>query len=278
LDDVLLAPVEKVELQARVESLLSARRLSLELKLRNEDLESFVDAMAHDLRAPLRSISGFADALAEDHGEQLDPRGKEFIERIRGATGQMWNLIDSLLAFSRVARREAVLQNLDLERAIEDSLERMKDHIQSTHAQVHIRRPLSVVKADSTLLQIALDNVLSNAIKFVSPGVEPSIEISCVKAGGTCGLRIQDNGIGIDPDDQRRIFTPFVRLHGVESYPGLGLGLSAARKVVEMMGGRMELQSARGKGSSFYIELAISHVEPVKPHSVKPGETGDAVP
>lgn len=273
LDDVLLAPVEKVELQARVESLLSARRLSLELKLRNEDLESFVDAMTHELRAPLRSITGFADALIEDHVERLDPKGREFVERIRGATGQMWNLIDSLLAFSRVGRREAILQDIGLERAIEESLERIHDHVQSAHARVVMRRPLPVVKADSTLLQIALDNILSNAIKFVAPGVEPSIEISCVKAGGVCRLRIQDNGIGIDPDNQRRIFTPFVRLHGVESYPGLGLGLSAARKVVEMMGGRLELQSAPEKGSSFYIELAVSDAEP---HSVKPGEIEDA--
>lgn len=264
LDDVLLAPVEKLELQARVESLLAARRLSLELKLRNEDLESFIDAMTHDLRAPLRSITGFADALEEDHVEHLDPKGREFLERIRGAAGQMWKLIDSLLAFSRVGRREAILQDLDLERAIAASLENIKDALSSAHARIHIARPLPVVKADPILLQIALDNVLSNAIKFVTPGVEPAVEISCVKAGVTCRLRIQDNGIGIEPDNRHRVFTPFVRLHGVETYPGLGLGLSAARKVVEMMGGRMELESTPGKGSSFYIELVMSNVTPGK--------------
>lgn len=277
LDDVLLAPVEKVELQARVESLLAARRLSLELKLRNEDLESFIDAMTHDLRAPLRSITGFADALAEDYVEQLEPKGREFLQRIRGAADQMWKLIDSLLAFSRVGRREAILQDLDLERAIAASLENMRDAISSARARIYIARPLPVVKADPTLLQIALDNILSNAIKFVPPGAEPSIAISCVKAGVTCRLCIEDNGIGIEPENRRRVFTPFVRLHGVESYPGLGLGLSAARKVVEMMGGRMELESTPGKGSSFYIELVMSNVgEEIKPGNAQTNETRHA--
>lgn len=255
-DELILAPIERVELQARVEVLLRARRLSLELKLRNEDLESFFHAMTHDLRAPLRAIAGFAEALFEDEAASLSEKSKHYLETIQTATEQMRELIDGLIGFSRLGRDELQLQDVDLQLLVENCLRTLQQDIQSRNAQVIIDRGLPVVRANPTLLKIALVNLLSNAVKFVAPGVQPSLMLSVQAISEVCcRIDVQDNGIGIASEDQLRLFAPFVQLHGIEEYPGVGLGLATVRKAVELMGGRVGLESAPGEGSTFWIEL-----------------------
>jgi signal transduction histidine kinase len=256
VDEVVLAPVEKVELFARVEMLLRTRHLSLELRLRKDDLEAFIHAMTHDLRAPLRTVTGFAEAMAEDQSSRLDAAGKHQLDRIQGAVRQMWALIESLVEFSRIGRKAIKLRTVGLEEVVRLCLAEMESEIAARHAVVQIVQELGEVEADIALLKIAVCNLVSNGMKYVAPGVEPSLEISVKRAENSVFLLVRDNGIGLKPEDQQRIFTPFVRLHGVEDYPGLGLGLSAARKVVEIMGGHMGVTSAPGEGSTFWIELA----------------------
>jgi len=257
-DELILTPIEKVELQARVEILLRARRLSLELKLRNEDLESFFHAMTHDLRAPLRAISGFAEALAEDEAALLSGKGKHYLATIQIATGQMRELVDALIRYSRLGRDEIELQDVDLDLIIKGCLRTLQQEIQSKHAQVMLAGELPVVQATPTLLRMALGNLISNALKFVDRGIQPRLLLSAQVLSGVCRIEVQDNGIGIAPEDQPRLFTPFAQLHGIEEYPGMGLGLATVRKAVELMGGRAGLESSPGKGSTFWIELTTA--------------------
>lgn len=255
-DEIVLTPVEKVELFARVEMLLRARRLSLELRLRKDDLEAFIHAMTHDLRAPLRTVSGFAEAMVEDQGARLDATAKRHLERIQGAVRQMWELIESLVAFSRIGRKAVKMKTVDLNDAIDRCLQEMRQEIEAHHAEVVRCGDLGQVEADPSLLKIAICNLISNGVKYVDHGVTPRVEISVKHEGGRVRLTFRDNGIGLKEEDYNRIFTPFVRLHGEEDYPGLGLGLSATRKVVEIIGGQSGVESEPGKGSTFWIELA----------------------
>jgi signal transduction histidine kinase len=255
VDEVVLTPVEKVELIARVEMLLRARRLSLELRLRKDDVEAFIHAMTHDLRAPLRTVTGFAEAMAEDQSSRLDATGKHQLDRIQAAVRQMWDLIESLVEFSRIGRKAIKPKNLDLDALVRQCVEEMTAEIRSQKATVEIKGELGHVEADGSLLKIAITNLVSNGIKYVNPGVDPHLWISADRSGSTTCVRFQDNGIGLSNEDQQRIFAPFVRLHGVEDYPGLGLGLSASKRVLEIIGGQIGVMSAPGQGSTFWIEL-----------------------
>jgi signal transduction histidine kinase len=257
VDEVVMTPVEKVELSARVEMLLRARRLSLELRLRKDDLEAFIHAMTHDLRAPLRTVTGFAEAMAEEQSARLDPAGKHQLDRIQGAVRQMWELIESLMDFSRIGRKAFKRRPVHLDGLVREALEELHADIEARHAQVTTAGLLGEVEGDPALLKIAICNLISNGIKYVSMDVTPALEISLRRDDKAVLLLFRDNGIGMKPEDQERIFTPFVRLHGVEDYPGVGLGLAAVRKVVEIMGGQTGVTSKLGEGSTFWIELPV---------------------
>jgi light-regulated signal transduction histidine kinase (bacteriophytochrome) len=255
VDEVVLTPVEKVELIARVEMLLRARRLSLELRLRKDDVEAFIHAMTHDLRAPLRTVTGFAEAMAEDQSSRLDATGKHQLDRIQAAVRQMWELIESLVDYSRIGRKAIKLKIVDLNAVVRQCLEEMTGEIRAQRATVEIVGDLGEAEADAALLKIAIHNLVSNGVKYVTPGVTPRLEISTERQGTVTCLKFQDNGIGLTAEDQQKIFAPFVRLHGVEDYPGLGLGLSATKRVVEIIGGQIGVSSTPAGGSTFWIEL-----------------------
>jgi signal transduction histidine kinase len=256
IEEVVFTPIEMMELLARVESLLRTRNLSLELNLRREDLEAFIQGMAHDLRAPLQSISGFAETLAEEQGPRMDERGRHQLERLQAATEHMWGLIAALVEFSRVGRKAIKLDEVDLKAMVENCLLSVGEVIRETGAQFDLSDCGGMVLADRGLLRIALSNLISNAMKYVAPGVQPCVRIASTPRTGRLRILVQDNGIGIAEADQERIFAPFVRLHGVEEYAGLGLGLSTVRKVVDMMGGQMGVESAPLAGATFWIDLA----------------------
>jgi signal transduction histidine kinase len=168
----------------------------------------------------------------------------------------MRELVDSLLNFSRVGRGEVRYEPIDLRKYVETCLQNLHAEIRSRNANVRVKGKARIVQADPTLLKIALTNLLSNAIKFVPHGVRPDITVSASSKQDLCRIEIHDNGVGISEEDQQRIFMPFVRLYTEDEFPGIGLGLSAVRKAVELMGGRVGVESRPGRGSRFWIELA----------------------
>jgi signal transduction histidine kinase len=257
IDEVVLRPIEKAELQARVEILLRARRLSVVLQQRQTDLETFSYAMTHELRAPFRVIAGFVAELQAV--PTLGDEEQHCLRRILEATSQAQGLIAALHTFGRLGHEAVKLQPVSLHHVIESSLR----HVQSTRRmrknQVAVQGDQVIVYADPRLLKLALTNLLANALTFVVPDVPPLVTIKAGVTGGICRIEVTDNGLGISPADQSRLFSPFVRLHGVEEYPGIGLGLATVRKAVELMGGRVGVTSLPGAGSTFWIEL--SHVE-----------------
>src|SRR6266566_5209791 len=255
VDESIITPVSKIELQSRVEILLRARHMSLELKLRNEDLEAFIQAMSHDLRASVRAVTMFAEAVNMSEAEKLSKEGKQDLDRIRWAAQEMRELIDSLLNFSRLGRGEVRYEPINLRSYIETCLRTVEGEIRNRNADIKIQGKPRVVPADPALLKIAITNLLSNAIKFVPKGVRPKITVSASVKENLCRIEINDNGIGIDEADQQRIFMPFVRLYSEEQFPGIGLGLPSVRKAVELMGGRVGVDSKPGHGSRFWIEL-----------------------
>jgi signal transduction histidine kinase len=257
VDESITTPVSKLELQARVEILLRARRVSHDLKLRNEDLEAFIQAMSHDLRASVRAVTMFAEVVSQSQADRFTEEGKQDLDRIRWAAQEMRELIDSLLNFSRLGRGEVRYEPIDLRSYIETCIRNVQAEIRNRNANVRVKAKMKMVQADPTLLKIALTNLLSNAIKFVPEGVQPEIVVSASVKHDLCRIEINDNGIGISKEDQQRIFMPFVRIYSEEQFPGIGLGLPSVRKAVELMGGRVGVESKPGRGSRFWIELAM---------------------
>src|SRR5438093_13596922 len=212
-----------------------ARRISLELKLRNEDLEAFIQAMSHDVRASVRAVTMFAEAASTSEAGRLSPQGQQDLDRIRWAAQEMRELIDSLLNFSKLGRGEVRYEPINLRTYIETCLRTVEGEIRDRNADIKIQGKPRVAPADPTLLKIAITNLLSNAIKFVTNGVRPKITVSASVKENRCRIEINDNGIGIAEEDQQRIFMPFVRLYSEEQFPGIGLGLPSVRKAVELM-------------------------------------------
>ncbi|MDZ8078667.1 MAG: CHASE3 domain-containing protein [Nostoc sp. DcaGUA01] len=232
-----------------------------QLQETNQELEAFTYTISHDLRAPLRTMQGFAQALEEDYTDKLDSVGQEYIEYITEGAVQMDTLIADLLAYSRLSRAEIQMQEVDLTSVVKEALKQVSTELQEQQAQVTVAKPLPAAIAHrSTLVQV-VTNLLSNAMKFVQPGIQPKVEIYAKEQHNYIQLFVSDNGIGIAPEHQERIFRVFERLHGVEIYPGTGIGLAIVRKGVERMNGRTGVESQLGAGSRFWIALpkAVSH-------------------
>lgn len=223
-----------------------------QLEESNAELQSFAYSVSHDLRAPLRAIHGFSDALAEDYCERLDAEGQEYLAALSASADRMDRLIEDLLAYSRLSRSELSPHPVPLELAVEEALVLLPAEVRS---HVTVEKPLPCVLGHRpTLVQVLL-NLLSNAAKFVPPGVTPNISLRSEPRGDWTRVWVEDNGIGIAAEHQERIFRVFERLHGVEAYPGTGIGLAIVRRGMERMSGRSGVESVVGEGSCFWIEL-----------------------
>ena len=220
----------------------------------NQELNAFTYSISHELKAPLRAIQGFATALQEDYGENLDEVGREYAWRLTYSAQEMEKLIQDLLSYSRLARTEIQMRSLSLDGVIATAIEQLKTEIAESGAQITVEEPLSNIFGNQTVLIQIVVNLLSNAIKFVSDGVKPKIRIWTATEGDRVRLWIADNGIGISPQYQERIFNVFERLHGTETYPGTGIGLAIVKKGMERLGGKFGLESEFDRGSRFWIE------------------------
>lgn len=244
------------------------KRLNEELELRvtqrttelseaNDVLQAFAHSVAHDLRTPLRSMQGFAVALAEDYGERLDDNGRHYTDRIVAGATRLDKLILDLLAYSRLTRSQIELQRINLEPLARRVVQEMDAEIRERGATVEIDRQLPAVMGHHATLEQILTNLISNAMKFTAPGTKPQVRLSArTTAHSTVRLSVRDNGIGIEPRHQERIFKVFERLHGPETFPGTGVGLAIVRKGAERMNGKAGLASQPGAGSEFWVELA----------------------
>jgi light-regulated signal transduction histidine kinase (bacteriophytochrome) len=226
-----------------------------ELESKNRELESFAYSVSHDLRAPLRSIEGFSRALLEDYGARFDEEGQDYLQRVVAGAVRMDRLINDLLAYSRLGRRGVEYEEVDVGELVAAAAADLGEDVKAAGAHVEIESPLATVPGDRAMLLVLMTNLLENAVKYHRAGVEPRVRVGGEDAGDDVLFTVADNGIGIDMKFQHKVFDIFQRLHGESEYPGTGIGLASAKKVVEAHGGRIWFESVVGKGTTFYFAL-----------------------
>jgi signal transduction histidine kinase len=218
-------------------------------------MEGFCYTIAHDLRAPLRAVSGLTSALIEEYVPNLDKNGHEIAGRITGAARRMDRLIEELLAFGRLSNSDLPKRTVDLEAVFARVVAQLQDEIEESKGMVTIDQPLPPVLANPTIVEQIATNLIGNALKFVPAQVQPRVGIRAERRGPMVRVWVEDNGIGIEAAYHKKIFGLFERLHSDKQYRGTGLGLAIVQKGVERMGGGAGVESNPGLGSRFWVEL-----------------------
>jgi light-regulated signal transduction histidine kinase (bacteriophytochrome) len=242
-----------VELDERRRAEEKMAQYAGELKRSNAELEQFAYVASHDLQEPLRMVASFTQLLAKRYQGKLDEDADEFIGFAVDGANRMQMLINDLLAFSRVETRGKPLEPTDCEAVLSHTLADLAAMVQETRAVV-THDPLPTVPADAVQMGQIFQNLLINALKFKGRET-PKVHISARWQGDEWIFGVQDNGIGIDPQHQERIFAIFQRLHRREDFPGTGLGLALCKKIAERHGGRIWVESEPGRGSTFYFTI-----------------------
>lgn len=216
------------------------------------ELEAFSLSLSHDMRAPIRAIQGFLQIYLDDFGAKIEPDGLKVLQKILGSAQRMDRMVLDLLTFTRLSHEPMAIRTVDLEKLVREVVQ---SDLGSSQVDVTIHCPLPKVTGNEGSLRQCLTNYLVNAVKFVAAGVKPQVDVYAEHKDGIVRVIVQDNGIGIDYQDQRRLFGIFHRLQG-DKYPGTGIGLAIVRKAAERMGGTAGVESVPGQGSRFWIELA----------------------
>jgi light-regulated signal transduction histidine kinase (bacteriophytochrome) len=224
------------------------------LQRSNEELQRFATVASHDLREPLRVVSGFADLLARRYGDQLGGDGGRFVDAIRSGVARMDEMISALLAYARAGRVDQPLEPVDANDVVADVLSGLQRAIEDTGAEVETE-PLPMVNGNAAALRQLFQNLVANAIKFVDGG-PPRVRIWAAEVPEGWRFTVRDNGVGIDPENTKRIFGMFTRLHGAEQYAGTGVGLAVCQRIVDVHGGRIWVEPAPGGGSQFMFTIA----------------------
>ena len=228
---------------------------SKELARSNQELQDFAYVSSHDLQEPLRKIQAFGDLLESEYSAELG-EGSEYLRRMQNAASRMSTLIQDLLAFSRVSSKPNARRDVDLNEVVRDVVSDLEVRINDTQATIDIGK-LPHVIADPTHMRQLFQNLISNALKFSRPGVDPVVEISATQTKQVYEIRVKDNGIGFNIKYLDRIFAVFQRLHGKEAYEGTGIGLAVCRKIVERYNGTITAESTEGQGSTFVVRMPV---------------------
>ena len=262
--DRLLAVIRDIRRRKATELELNAHRAHLqemvdrrtaEIRAKNAELETFTYSVSHDLKAPLRGIDGYSRLLVEDYADRLDEEGLLFLDNIRHSTEQMHQLIEDLLTYSRMERRDLTPSRLNIRQLIDELVFEREHEITARSARLTIDIARETIVSDRESLRQILGNFIDNAIKFTSDEAEPTIDINVLKTPDRWQFAVMDNGIGFDMKYHDRIFGIFQRLHRSEDFPGTGVGLALVKKAAARMGGRTWAQSRPGQGATFYLEI-----------------------
>lgn len=233
----------------------SLQALTRELMRSNEELEQFAYVASHDLREPLRIISGYLGILDRRYSPTFPAEAQNYMRAALEGAGRMEQLISHLLQYSRIGTRGGAMAATHAEEAFRLALGNLHIPVSETRAVI-TNDPLPTVIADRAQLVQLFQNLIENALKFRRG--TPAIHIAAERRAPECIISVRDNGIGIDPKDQNRVFDLFQRLHPAQEYPGSGIGLAIAKKIVDRHGGRMWLESKPGEGSTFFFTLKLA--------------------
>jgi light-regulated signal transduction histidine kinase (bacteriophytochrome) len=220
----------------------------------NNELEAFSYSVSHDLRAPLRSLDGFSQALMEDCADKLDSEDQENLQRIRAASQRMGHLIDDLLNLSRLTRVEMTRETVNLSKLAQEVVVELRTGDPAREASVVIAEGL-IAEADPKLLRIALTNLFANAWKFTAKRPDARIEFGCAGENGSKAFFVRDNGVGFDMAYAGKLFGAFQRLHAMHDFAGTGIGLVTVQRIVHRHGGRIWAESAVDAGATFHFTL-----------------------
>ncbi|EKV00511.1 bacteriophytochrome (light-regulated signal transduction histidine kinase) [Leptolyngbya sp. PCC 7375] len=248
--------VERQQAEERAQALnRGLQQAIIELKAVNQELEAFSYSVSHDLRAPLRSIDGFSQALLEDCLENLDESGQDYLRRIRSATQRMGALIDDLITLSRVTRNDMHKGSVDLSRLAHRICIDLQQASPERQVEWEIQ-PGMLAYGDRPLLQVVLDNLLNNAWKYTSKQSHAKIEFGVItQENGIPAYFIRDNGVGFDISFIDKLFRPFQRLHGMHEFSGNGIGLATVQRIIHRHGGQVWAEGALDQGATFYFTL-----------------------
>jgi two-component system, sensor histidine kinase and response regulator len=244
--------------QAARELAEARAELVADLEHKNRELQTFSYAVSHDLRAPLRRIEGFGRALQESHAAGLDDEGRKFLDRIRGATAHMSELIDAMLHLSRVTRTELREQQVDLSALAAEIAAQLTQSDPSRSAEF-IVRPGVEVTGDARLLRTVLQNLFDNAWKFTASRSPAHIEFGVLNAHAVPVYFVRDDGVGFDMAYRDRLFAPFQRLHSGRDFSGTGVGLATVQRIIERHGGTVWAEAAPEQGATFSFTLPKAH-------------------
>jgi light-regulated signal transduction histidine kinase (bacteriophytochrome) len=229
-------------------------RQTAQLEAANKELETFSYSVSHDLRAPLRHIHGYMEALQDEFGAGLEAAGRQYLEKISAAIKRMGKLIDDLLAFSRMGHAEMRQTRCDMRGLLNEALNEISGDVQGRNIEWDIQ-PLPTVRGDPALLQQVWVNLVSNAIKYTRPRDPARIHIHCEEKNGELEFQVRDNGVGFDMKYAGKLFGVFQRMHQISEFEGTGIGLANVRRIIERHGGRTWAEGKVNEGVTIHFTL-----------------------